>query len=567
MAWACCARACARCRSPNRPKARRTHASWRRAKRAWTGRSRPTCWRARCVPSIPDRSPKAMSRGKSCVSIVRWRSTACTPPRPAPCSTRDATASTSPAARARCACACCSARAERRSRRRIPSTSAATCVSRPEPPRMKAAPGVALRVAAAQALDAVVHRGQSLKADLAQRLPTFPDPRDRALLEAIAFTALRNRARYDAALQAWMAKPLGRRDAPLRALLHAGFAQVDMQLSPHAAVDATVEAARTMGRTHQAGMVNALLRRALREGLPAGDAAQAWPQWLRKRVARDWPQDAAAIFQASATPAPMWLRVNRTRIARDAYLAKLHEAGIETDAPDALPDALVLATPLPVHELPGFDEGLVSVQDGSAQCVADALAPAPGARVLDACAAPGGKSAHLLERDPALRLLALDIDPARLRRVQETHARLGVDGGNATLRAADASDLAAWWDGTPFDAILLDAPCSATGIVRRQPDVLLHRRESDLATLTATQARLLDACWRALASGGVLLYATCSILSEENTAQIDAFLARTPDAVAEPLDARYGRASGAGRQRLPGEDGMDGFFYARLRKV
>jgi 16S rRNA (cytosine967-C5)-methyltransferase len=170
-----------------------------------------------------------------------------------------------------------------------------------------------------------------------------------------------------------------------------------------------------------------------------------------------------------------------------------------------------------------------------------------------------------------LRLLALDIDPARLRRVQETHARLGVgDGaghGSATLRAADAADLAAYWDGTPFDAILLDAPCSATGIVRRQPDVLLHRRESDLIALTATQARLLDGCWRALASGGVLLYATCSILSEENTAQIDAFLARTPDAVAEPLDARYGRASGAGRQRLPGEDGMDGFFYARLRKA
>src|SRR4249919_4234254 len=445
---------------------------------------------------------------------------------------------------------------------------AATCVSRHEPgPRMKAAPGVALRVAAAQALDAVVHRGQSLKADLAQRLPTFPDPRDRALLEAIAFTALRNHARYDAALQAWMAKPLGRRDAPLRALLYVGFAQLDMQLPAHAAVDATVEAARSMGRTHQAGMVNALLRRALREGLPAGDAAQAWPQWLRTRLVRDWPADAVRIFEASALPAPMWLRVNRTRTAREAYRARLQEAGIEADAPDALPDALVLATPLPVHELPGFDEGLVSVQDGSAQCVADALAPAPGARVLDACAAPGGKSAHLLERDPALRLLALDIDPARLRRVQETHARLGVDGGNATLRAADASDLAAWWDGTPFDAILLDAPCSATGIVRRQPDVLLHRRESDLAALTATQAGLLDACWRALAPGGVLLYATCSILSEENAAQVDAFLARTPDATAEPLAPALGRTSGAGRQRLPGEDAMDGFFYARLRKA
>src|SRR4249919_1533096 len=449
---------------------------------------------------------------------------------------------------------------------------AATCVSRHEPgPRMKAAPGVALRVAAAQALDAVVHRGQSLKADLAQRLPTFPDPRDRALLEAIAFTALRNHARYDAALQAWMAKPLGRRDAPLRALLYVGFAQLDMQLPAHAAVDATVEAARSMGRTHQAGMVNALLRRALREGLPAGDAAQAWPQWLRTRLVRDWPADAVRIFEASALPAPMWLRVNRTRTAREAYRARLQEAGIEADAPDALPDALVLATPLPVHELPGFDEGLVSVQDGSAQCVADALTPAPGARVLDACAAPGGKAAHLLERDPSLRLLALDVDAARLRQIGATFARLAI-GATAALRQADAADVGAWWDGRPFDAILLDAPCSATGVVRRQPDILLHRRESDVDALVATQSRLLDALWPTLAPGGTLLYATCSILRRENDAQVAAFLARRTDASLEPLDARFGRpmpdeSGGHGRQRLPGEDGMDGFFYARLRKA
>jgi 16S rRNA (cytosine967-C5)-methyltransferase len=185
--------------------------------------------------------------------------------------------------------------------------------------------------------------------------------------------------------------------------------------------------------------------------------------------------------------------------------------------------------------------------------------------VLDACAAPGGKSAHLLERDPTARLLALDIDPKRLQRVQETHARVGV-GANARLRAADAADPTSWWDGTPFDAILIDAPCSATGIVRRQPDVLRHRRESDLDALRDVQARLLDAAWSMLAPGGVLLYATCSILAEENAQQIDAFLQRTTGATVEPLDERYGRASGAGRQRLPGEGDMDGFFYARLRK-
>ena len=215
--------------------------------------------------------------------------------------------------------------------------------------------------------------------------------------------------------------------------------------------------------------------------------------------------------------------------------------------------------------LPGFDAGVLSVQDGSAQLVADALSPPAGARVLDACAAPGGKAAHLLERDPALHLLALDVDPRRLRRVQDTLQRLGV-GDNARLRAADAATVASWWDGTPFDAILLDAPCSATGVIRRQPDILLHRRASDIDALTVVQATLLDALWPTLARGGVLLYATCSILRRENEAQVQAFLERTPDARLQPLDARFGHETGHGSQRMPGEGGMDGFFYARLSK-
>ena len=430
---------------------------------------------------------------------------------------------------------------------------------------MNAAPGVALRVAASRTLDAVLHHGRSLKAELAQVLPTLPDARDRALLEAIVFTALRQRARHDAALAQWMARPLGRRDAPLRALLQAGFAQVDMQLPAHAAVDATVEAARVMGRAHQAGMVNALLRRALREGFPAASAEATWPAWLRARVLRDWGDDAQRVFDASAMPAPMWLRVNRTRVKRDAYLARLAEAGIDAHAHDGLPDALVLPVPASVHDLPGFAEGDASVQDGSAQAVADALAPAAGARVLDACAAPGGKAAHLLERDAALRLLALDVDARRLRKVEDTLARLGL-AGRATLRAANAAAPETWWDGTPFDAVLLDAPCSSTGVVRRQPDVLLHRRESDLDALVALQATLLDASWRVLARGGVLLYATCSILREENAMQVEAFLARTPDARVDPMPESFGRADGPGRQRLPGDGDMDGFFYARLRK-
>ena len=426
--------------------------------------------------------------------------------------------------------------------------------------------GAATRVAAARVLDAVLHRGRSLKTELATALPQFADPRDRALVEAICFGALRQRARFDAALAAWMPKPPGRRDGELRALLHAGFAQLDsLGLPPHAAVAETVEAARALQRSHQAGLVNALLRRAAREGLPPGDPAAGWPDWLLRQLRRDWPDDVDAIVQASAQPGPLWLRVNRQSTTRADSAARLATSGIDAQMPDTPIDALRIDTPVPVSALPGFADGELSVQDASAQLVADALAPAAGARVLDACAAPGGKSAHLLERDPGLQLTAVDVDSKRLELVRATFARLAI-GRHAVLHAADATSVAAWWDGQPFDAILIDAPCSATGIVRRQPDVLLHRRESDLAALLATQARLLDALWPTLAPGGVLLYATCSLLQAENAAQVAAFLARTPGAVAEPLDARFGRVSGAGRQRLPGDDGMDGFFYARVRK-
>lgn len=428
--------------------------------------------------------------------------------------------------------------------------------------------GAAPRAIAASVLDAVLYRGRSLKAELASALPPLVDPRDRALVEAICFAVLRQPQRFEAALATFLARPLPKRDARVRTLLYAGFAQLDpLGLPAHAAVAATVEAARMLGHEHQAGLVNALLRRAQREGLPAADPHAHWPPWLRDQLRQDWGDQATTtIMEASATAPPMWLRVNALRGSRDDYAARLHAAGADAVIEPMLADALRLDAAVPVAALPGFDAGAVSVQDGSAQQVADALALAPGARVLDACAAPGGKAAHLLERDPAVQLVAIEIDAARLRRMRTGFARLGL-AGRGRLVTADAAALTTWWDGVPFDAVLLDAPCSATGIVRRQPDVLLHRRESDLTALGNTQAALLDALWRTLAPGGVLLYATCSILKCENEAQVDAFLARTADASAEPLDDRFGHASGVGRQRLPGENGMDGFFYARLRKA
>lgn len=424
--------------------------------------------------------------------------------------------------------------------------------------------GVATRVSAARVLDAVLHRGRSLKATLATALPELADPRDRAMVEAIVFAALRQRARFDAALAQWLDKPPAGRDGELRALLYVGFAQWELGMPAHALVAATVDAARALGRPHQAGIVNAILRRAQREGLPVLANEAAWPRWLAQQVRHDWPSDADAIFAASAQEAPIWLRVNPRDGSRDDYLHRLLDAGIQASVLPGTADAIRLPTSLPVHELPGFDAGSVSIQDAAAQRVADALSPAPGARVLDACAAPGGKAAHLLERDPSLRVTALDIDARRVRRMQDTFKRLGLQ---VDSRVADAAHPASWWDGTSFDAILIDAPCSATGIVRRQPDVLLHRRETDIATLNAIQSNLLDALWPLLASGGRLLYATCSILQAENTAQVEAFLARTANAVLEPLNVSFGHDTGVGSQRLPGEDGMDGFFYARLSKA
>ncbi|WP_103074895.1 16S rRNA (cytosine(967)-C(5))-methyltransferase RsmB [Solilutibacter silvestris] len=430
--------------------------------------------------------------------------------------------------------------------------------------RLDGARGAGVRADAARVLDAILHGGRSLKAELSAAQSRIEDSRDRALLEAVVMAVLRNRADYDATLQAWLPRPLGQRDNDLRVLLYVGLAQLDaMGLPAHAAVAATVDAARLMKRVHQAGMVNAVLRRATREPLVRADALAGWPQWLLQDLRADWPEDVEAILRASRIAPPMWLRVNRSKIDRESYAARLREQGLDPRMPDHPVDALLLETPVAMSALPGFDEGLVSVQDGSAQQLADAFTLKPGMCVLDACAAPGGKAAHLLEREPTLRLLALDVDARRLRRVREGLQRLGLQAARV---AADATAIDEWWNGQPFDAILIDAPCSATGILRRQPDILLHRRAEDVAALVALQARMLDALWPTLAAGGTLVYATCSILQAENARQIEAFLARTADAELVALDATFGRDTGLGHQRLPGEGDMDGFFYARLRK-
>jgi len=429
--------------------------------------------------------------------------------------------------------------------------------------------GAPIRALAARTLVAVLDQGRSLRPALAERLPGVADPRDRALLEALVFAVLRHRRRYEHVLASWIPRALPPSQRDIRALLLVGLAQLDaLRLPVHAALSATAEAARTLGHPKLVGLVNALLRRATREPWPeSSDNAvrHSHPDWLLHALRRDWPEHWRQILNANNEEAPQWLRVNRRRASRDAAQARLAQAGLSAQAPAFPAWALRMDTTRAPTTLPGWDDGWLSVHDGAAQLAVEALAIQAGERVLDACAAPGGKTAQLLEAADDVRLTAIDRDGSRLERVQQTLQRLGHSDA-ITLIADDAAEPGRWWNREPFDAILLDAPCSATGIIRRQPDIKWHRRATDLPALITTQARLLNALWPLLRPGGRLLYATCSLLAAENRTQVQAFLARTPDATAQTLDDRYGHPSGPGRQRLPGEDGMDGFFYAVLVK-
>jgi 16S rRNA (cytosine967-C5)-methyltransferase len=372
-------------------------------------------------------------------------------------------------------------------------------------------------------------------------------------------------------LEQLLERPLPASARPVHGLLLVGLAQLEvLDIPAHAAIGATAEAARDLRQPRLVGLVNAVLRRWQRERETLlerldGDEVfvHAHPQWLLDALQAAWPGQWQAIVEANNREAPPWLRVNRRRTDRDAYLERLHAIGLETRIDARLPDAVQLSRSLAPHTLPGWDEGLVSIQDGAAQFVVEALDPRPGQRVLDACAAPGGKAAALLEAAD-IDLLALDRDAQRLHRVEQTLQRLGLV---ADVRCADAATVADWWDGRPFDRILIDAPCSATGVIRRQPDIRWHRRAGDIGALAATQARLLDALWPLLGAGGRLVYATCSVLPDENAGQIDAFLVRHPDARVRDPGPGFGRAAGVGRQRLPGEDGMDGFFHAIIERA
>lgn len=425
------------------------------------------------------------------------------------------------------------------------------------------------RAAAALTVAGVIDAGASLDDALAGRRAAI-GPADHALLQEIAYGTVRWCLLLEAWLRPLLRKPFRRKDRPLHFLLLTALYQLQwMRIPDHAVVDRTVQAAAHLDRAWARGVVNAVLRNYLRreEEIHAAvtDPAtlQAFPRWLHDRIEAAWPAQCRSILAASNERPPMTLRVNLSRTRRGDFLGRLEAAGIDASATTASEAGVMLERPRPTDQIPGFAAGLVSVQDESAQLAAPALDAGPGLRVLDACAAPGGKSCHLLETEPGLaELVAVDL-PERVGAIRDNLERLGLD---ATVVTGDATRPEAWWDGRPFQRILLDAPCTGSGVIRRHPDIRHRRRPGDVARFAARQLQLLEACWPLLARGGKLLYTTCSILPEENEAVARTFLDSSADGRPLALPGTYGIDCGAGRQRLPGCDGGDGFYYCLIRK-
>lgn len=428
-----------------------------------------------------------------------------------------------------------------------------------------------VRAVAAQVIYQVVDQGQSLSAVL----PTAQQkvaPRDGALLQEICFGVLRWLPRLESITQALMDKPLKGKQRVFHHLILVGLYQISyMRVPAHAAVAETVNATKTLKKPQLRGLVNAILRSYQRDQDALDIAATrhdsgkfSHPSWLLTMLKNAYPQQWQQVIEANNEKAPMWLRVNRACHCRDDYREMLDKIGIETQIHPHANNALKLIKPTDVANLPGFDLGWVSVQDAAAQLAINYLDPHSGELILDCCAAPGGKTCHILEHQSNVSVVAMDIEPTRLTRVEENLTRLHL---SAQVICGDARYPSQWWKGEKFDRILLDAPCSATGVIRRHPDIKWLRRADDIAQLVALQSEILDAIWAQLKPGGTLVYATCSVLPQENADQIRAFLAKTDDATLHTGTLHTGTLQNPGYQILPGQESMDGFYYAVLKKI
>lgn len=436
---------------------------------------------------------------------------------------------------------------------------------------MNTTTGAEPRLVAAGALAAVLDERRNLGDALADLDRRLPDGRDRALVRRLCNRVLRDYPALEWRLSKLLRKPLARKARVVHFLLLSALDELIEGREPaHAVVHASVAATRAAGQHHLSGLVNAVLRNQQRRGaeleaqLPEDPALRlGYPAWLLDAIRQDWPEQWKEIAEAGNRKPPMWLRANRRRTTPEQLRRKLCESGVEAQTDPRFPDALRLDHPARVSTLPGYAEGEFSVQDAGAQAAAGLLALEDGQRVLDACAAPGGKAAHILEC-AEVRLTALELDPERARRIGESLDRLGLQGEVVTGDAERPQD---WAGERTFDRILVDAPCSATGVLRRHPDIRWQRQPDDIAANAALQGRILDALWPLLAPGGLLVYASCSILHAENRDQAREFIARHADAEVLDPDLEDSIATDPGRQILPGSLDRDGFYYLRVRRL
>lgn len=440
----------------------------------------------------------------------------------------------------------------------------------------KMAPPKNVRIVAAKTLAQVFQHNLSLSALLGQAEQQV-SCKDRGLLKELCFGSLRWFPRLNVILNHLLAKPLKNKDSDILALLLIGLYQLDFTRIPdHAAIGATVEAAKGINKHWATKLINGLLRRyqrerdTLLEGLASDSVfTNAHPKWLQRAIREAWPDHAEQILATNNLHPPLTLRVNPALCSRDSKLTQLAQQELPASATRYSRTGITLAKPTDVLQLPGFNHGELSVQDEAAQLAAELLQLQPGLRVLDACCAPGGKTGHILEQQPNLaQLVALDSDSHRLKRVEENLQRLRFQQSQQPqLLCGDATEPKQWWDGTPFDRILIDAPCSGTGVIRRHPDIKLLRKPADIDKLAQLQQAILAALWDLLKPGGILVYATCSIMPRENSQVIETFIADHPDATCDPLAVDWGLAQTCGQQLLPlSANSHDGFYYARLRK-
>ncbi|WP_049631248.1 16S rRNA (cytosine(967)-C(5))-methyltransferase RsmB [Cellvibrio sp. pealriver] len=430
---------------------------------------------------------------------------------------------------------------------------------------------LSVRAAAAQVIAQILNGSGSLSSLLPTILPKIAE-NDRSLLQELCFGCCRHHPQLHAYTEYLLEKPLRAKDNDVQALLLLGLYQLlHTRIPDHAAIGETVEVTRHIKKPWATNLVNGVLRNFQRDSgkitafFSENRAFQSnHPAWMEGSIRKSWPEQATQIMAANNQHPPFTLRLNTHNISRSDYLQLLQDTGVNAKPTPYSPYGITLEHACDPRQLPHFNEGWLSVQDEAAQLSGDLLQLSPNLRVLDACCAPGGKTGHLLELEPSLKVTALDVEERRLQRVRENLARLGV---SANILCGDGTRPADWWDGQLFDRILLDAPCSATGIVRRHPDIKVLRTPEEIDRLGQLQHQLLQSLWPLLKPGGVLLYATCSIMPKENTRVIEAFLTRHHDANCDQLDADWGLMQPCGRQLLPQVDGHDGFYYARLRKA